>query len=330
MLYRGMNTTLEARLIDNSLQPVPFQPVNWTWSANGTSGLAQADVNGVFKIPLNISKSHDLGNFSMTFGFPGTQRLKSSSVTQALWVVSRTFINLEATTSGERSSGDVWSVSAQVTDDNRTPSIRDLGQALDGIGENGGRVLLIFEGTDFDNRQHRRIITELTPNAGSVYHEMLLNPQLLKDDPESFLPDGFGPVNVILRFEENLPHEGCVALEEWMLSMQGAWDPCTSIPNNEHFRRELQYNVDGFYLRGRTTLDVDDQIVYTSEVNPVTGEVVEKPMTVTGRLTDELGGNLSNRDIQISYQMTGSAADVLHNVKLDVQIKKDILRLIAH
>ena len=310
VLYRGMNTTLEARLIDNSLQPVPFQPVNWTWSANGTSGLAQTDVNGVFKIPLNISKSHDLGNFSMTFGFPGTQRLKSSSVTQALWVVSRTFINLEATTSGERSSGDVWSVSAQVTDDNRTPSIRDLGQALDGIGENGGRVLLIFEGTDFDNRQHRRIITELTPNAGSVYHEMLLNPQLLKDDPESFLPDGFGPVNVILRFEENLPHEGCVALEEWMLSMQGAWDPCTSIPNNEHFRRELQYNVDGFYLRGRTTLDVDDQIVYTSEVNPVTGEVVEKPMTVTGRLTDELGGNLSNRDIQISYQMTGSAADV--------------------
>ena len=39
-----------------------------------------------------------------------------------------------------------------------------------------------------------------------------LNPQLLREDPESFLPDGFGPVNVILRFEENLPNEGCQEL----------------------------------------------------------------------------------------------------------------------
>jgi len=308
-LYRGMNTTLEAKLIDNANQAVPFQPVNWTWSANGTSGLAQTNQQGIFKIDLNISKSHDLGNFSMSFGFPGTSRLKSSSVSQNLWVVSRTFINIESTTSGERSSGDVWSVSAQVTDDNRTPSIRDLGQALDGQGENGGKVLLIFEGTDFENRQHRQIMSTLYPNAGSVYHEMLLDPQLLQDDPQSFLPDGFGPVNVILRFEENLPHEGCVALEEYMLGMQGAWDPCSSVPNNEHYRREMQYNVDGFYLKGRTTLDVDDQIVYTSEVNPVTGEVIEKPMTITGRLTDELGGNLSNRNILVSYQMTGSAVE---------------------
>ena len=28
-----------------------------------------------------------------------------------------------------------------------------------------------------------------------------LNPQLLKNDPAGFLPDGFGPVNVILRFQ---------------------------------------------------------------------------------------------------------------------------------
>ena len=33
-----------------------------------------------------------------------------------------------------------------------------------------------------------------------------------RQDPDSFLPDGFGPVNIILRFEENLPNEGCEAL----------------------------------------------------------------------------------------------------------------------
>ena len=54
---------------------------------------------------------------------------------------------------------------------------------------------------------------------------------------------------------------------------------------------------------------MDDQIVYTSEVNPEPGEVIEKPMTITGRITDELGGTLSNRNIQVSYQMTGSAVE---------------------
>ena len=52
---------------------------------------------------------------------------------------------------------------------------------------------------------------------------MLLDPQLLRDDPQSFLPDGFGPVNVIIRFSENL-HEGCEPIDQEMLSISGAWD----------------------------------------------------------------------------------------------------------
>ena len=56
------------------------------------------------------------------------------------------------------SSGDIWQFSAQVTDDNRTPNptVFDSGQALDGCGVNGGEVLIIFEGTDFEDRTHRQ------------------------------------------------------------------------------------------------------------------------------------------------------------------------------
>ena len=37
-------------------------------------------------------------------------------------------------------------------------------------------------------------------------------------------------------------------------------------------------NANGFNLIGRTVMSVDDQIVYTSEVDLLTGEVVPKPM----------------------------------------------------
>jgi len=310
-LYRGQNTTVEARLIDNALQPVRDTSVRWTWSANGTSEMTRTDQNGIFSVDLNISKMHDLGNFSIEYEFPGSSRLKGSSSSEDMWVVSRTLVSLQSTTPNLRSSGEIWEFTAQVTDDNRTPVVRDLGQALDGNGSNGGDVLVIFEGTDFDNRQHRQIVAALQPNAGTIHHEMMLDPQLLRDDPESFLPNGFGPVNVYLRFGENLPHEGCEDIDELMLLAQGAWDPCTQIPNSEHFRREMRYNVDGFSLVGRTSLLVDDQIVYTSEVDPNTGMVIEKPMTITGRLTDELGGNLSYRSIRISYEMQGSDAGII-------------------
>ena len=69
-------------------------------------------------------------------------------------------------------------------------------------------------------------------------------------------------------------------------------------------------NANGFSLIGRTTLVVDDQIVYTSEVNPLTGKVEEKDMVVTGQLIDELGTNLSNRKIRVQYEMVNGDGGV--------------------
>jgi hypothetical protein len=304
-LYRGQNTTIEARLIDNAYQPVRDAPVNYTWSADGTNDIAITDHNGVFAVNLTIGELHELGNFTLSYSYPGDPIRHGSSSEIYLWVVSRTLISLQSATSGAMSSGDTWEFSAQVTDDNRTPNptVFDPGQALDGCGDNGGEVLIIFEGTDFEDRTHRQIVEATCPSAGSIYHDITLDPQLLRDDPESFLPDGFGPVNVILRFGENLPHEGCEPLEADMLRTSGAWDPCAQIVNSEHYRKVLQFNVQGFYLVGRTNLVVDDQIVYTSEIDPNTGQPIEKPMIVTGQLLDELGGNLSFRAIRIEYQM---------------------------
>ena len=304
-LYRGQNTTIEARLIDNAYQPVRDAPINYTWSADGTNDIAITDHNGVFAVNLTIGELHDLGNFTLSYSYPGDPFRHGSSSEVYLWVVSRTLISLQSATSGAMSSGDTWEFSAQVTDDNRTPNptVFDPGQALDGCGDNGGEVLIIFEGTDFEDRTHRQIVEATCPSAGSIHHDITLDPQLLRDDPESFLPDGFGPVNVILRFGENLPHEGCEPLEADMLRTSGAWDPCAQIVNSEHYRKVLQFNIQGFYLVGRTNLVVDDQIVYTSEIDPNTGQPIEKPMIVTGQLLDELGGNLSFRAIRIEYQM---------------------------
>jgi hypothetical protein len=135
-----------------------------------------------------------------------------------------------------------------------------------------------------------------------------LNPQLLRDDPDSFLPDGFGPVSVYLRFRETLPNEGCEVLAVEYLSMQGKWDPCVDQIGNDHFRVQMAYNANGFALIGRTSLDVDDQIVYTSEIDPLTGEIVPKPMIVTGQLTDELDTNLTFRNVRVNYEMVNSPA----------------------
>ena len=73
----------------------------------------------------------------------------------------------------------------------------------------------------------------------------------------------------------------------------------------------MQFQVDGFSLIGRTQLSVDDQIVYTSEIDPTTGQAIEKPMIVTGQLTDELGSNLSNRAIRITYEMVDDSLGVI-------------------
>ncbi len=133
-----------------------------------------------------------------------------------------------------------------------------------------------------------------------------LNPQLLREDPESFLPDGFGPVTVYLRFEENLPNEGCMILEPSWLDRPAAWDECITIPGNDEFRVKMPYNANGFALIGRTDLTVDDQIVYTSDFNEDTNEFEIKPMIVTGNLTDELGTPMTDRNIRVSYEMVNS------------------------
>ena len=83
------------------------------------------------------------------------------------------------------------------------------------------------------------------------------------------------------------------------------------IVNSDHYRKVMQFQVDGFSLIGRTQLSVDDQIVYTSEIDPNTGQAIEKPMIVTGQLTDELGSNLSNRAIRITYEMIDSSLGVI-------------------
>ena len=356
-LYRNTSTTIQAKLIDNSLQPVRNVPVNYTWSADGRTGVNYTDDNGFFEIPFNISAADDLGDFTLQFEFAGTPLLKGNTMVQQVWVVSRTYLSVDSTSSNLRQSGDIWDFTAQVTDDNTT-SIRDSGgSALDGAeSPNGGLVDVIFEGVDFNGVTHRQIVATVRPSAGIItlpepasdsshlcYYDgngdgfadrdlnqdgildrletsttfngrtgclkadiSPLNAISLRDDPESFLPDGFGPVNVILRFEENLPNEGCASLDPAALGIQGAWDPCLSVPGNDHFRLKMTNNANGFSFIGRTALSVDDQIVYTSEISPITGEVIPKPMIVTGQLQDELGTNLTNRKIRVNYEMVNS------------------------
>ncbi len=272
--------------------------------------------------------------------------LKGTTVSQSVWVVSRTYMQVISTEDNLRRSGDKWDFTAQVSDDNKT-AVRDAGGTALSGGETpyGGLVDVIFEGTDFQGTLHRQVVATLAPNAGVIslpevepdgshlcfydgngdgtpdrdvdgdgleVEESIgclksnispLNPSLLRADPESFLPDGFGPVNVILRFQETLPNEGCQPLDVTYLGIQGAWDPCTSVPGNDHFRLTLTNNANGFNLIGRTVMTVDDQIVYTSEIDPLTGEVVPKPMIVTGQLSDELGVNLTDRSIRVNYEM---------------------------
>ena len=125
-----------------------------------------------------------------------------------------------------------------------------------------------------------------------------LNPQVLSNDPAGFLPDGFGQVNVILRYQETLPNEGCQPLDPDIdiRTLGGAWDPCTFVANSEQYRIFMPNIGNGFNLIGQTFIDApDEQIVYTSEFNPLTGQNVEKPMIISGRLYDQLGNNLTNR-----------------------------------
>ena len=64
-LYRNTSTFIEARLVDNSLQPVRDAPVNWTTSLD--SGTNYTDSNGVFKVDFDIETNDPLGNFTLQF-----------------------------------------------------------------------------------------------------------------------------------------------------------------------------------------------------------------------------------------------------------------------
>ena len=251
-LYRNTNTTIQAKLVDNSLQPVRNAAVNYTWSFDGRTGVNFTDNNGFFEIPFNVSATDALGNFTLQFEYAGTSLLKGTTVSQSVWVVSRTYMQVISTEDNLRRSGDKWDFTAQVSDDNKT-AVRDAGGTALSGGETpyGGLVDVIFEGTDFQGTLHRQVVATLAPNAGVIslpevepdgshlcfydgngdgtpdrdvdgdgleVEESIgclksnispLNPSLLRADPESFLPDGFGPVNVILRFQETLPNEGC-------------------------------------------------------------------------------------------------------------------------
>ncbi|MBT5736589.1 MAG: DUF4129 domain-containing protein, partial [Euryarchaeota archaeon] len=351
-LYRNTTNLVQAKLLDNSGQAVPNAPVNYTWSFDGRTGINYTDDRGFFEIPFEIEGADSLGNFTLQFEYPGSSNLKGSTVSQSIWVISRTNITVTTTSDNIRQSGDKWDFTALITDDaasGTTPT------NLNGANSpNGGLVDVIFEGTDFNGVAYRQVVATIAPSAGFLtlpsqqpdnshlcYYDgnddgfadrdtdknglsreesvgclkaniSPLNPSSLKSDPAGFLPDGFGPVNVILRFEENLPNEGCSMLDPNtnIRTLGGSWDPCSSIPNSEQYRVLMTNNANGFSLIGRTSLIVDDQIVYTSEVNPATGQVEEKDMEVTGQLQDELGTNLSNRKVRVQYEMVNGDSGV--------------------
>ena len=359
-LYRNTSTVIQAKLVDNSLQPVRNAPVNYTWSFDGRTGVNYTDDNGFFEVPFTINSTDSLGNFSLEFEYPGSNLLKGSSVNQYIWVISRTNISVtdilprqvQEEFGNFRVSGDSWNFVAQITDDGANdPSITPVN--LNGAqAPTGGLVDVIFEGTDFQGNTYRQLVATIAPegagqltlpepipgagdshlcyfdgnndefsdwdtnqdgvvsreeSVGCLRADILpLTPFKLAQDPAGFLPNGFGPVNVILRYQESLPNEGCLPFSDDLdiRTLGGAWDSCTFIPNNEKFRVFMPNIENGFNLIGTTFIDAQDEvIVYTGEFDPQTNQYEDKPMILTGRLYDELGNNLTSRIVSAQYTM---------------------------
>ena len=359
-LYRNTSTVIQAKLVDNSLQPVRNAPVNYTWSFDGRTGVNYTDDNGFFEVPFTINSTDSLGNFSLEFEYPGSKLLKGSSVSQYIWVISRTNISvtdllprqIQDEFGNFRVSGDSWNFVAQITDDGANdPAITPVN--LNGAqAPTGGLVDVIFEGTDFQGNTYRQLVATIAPegagqltlpepvpgagdshlcyfdgnndqfsdwdtnqdgivsreeSVGCLRADILpLTPAKLAQDPAGFLPNGFGPVNVILRYEESLPNEGCqpFAADLDIRTLGGAWDSCTFIPNNEKFRVFMPNIENGFNLIGTTFIDApDEEIVYTGEFDPQTNQYEDKPMILSGRLYDELGNNLTSRIVSAQYTM---------------------------
>ena len=166
---------IQARLVDNSLQPVRNAPVNYTWSFDGRSGVNYTDDNGFFEIPFQINSTDSLGNFSLEFEYPGSKLLKGSQVSQSIWVISRTNITVtdllprqvQEESGNYRQSGDKWNFVAQITDDGANdPAITPVN--LNGATTpNGGLVDVIFEGTDFNGNTYRQLIATVSHKLGS-------------------------------------------------------------------------------------------------------------------------------------------------------------------
>ena len=113
---------------------------------------------------------------------------------------------------------------------------------------------------------------EIVPSSGQARKEFLLNPADIRLMKDSYLPDGYGPVTGHLRYVEDLPHEGCLEnrtqLEDsGLLNLQGAWDPCTSIPLSNDFRITMPYYNDGggFMLVSRPLTSLPDIVAFPSE-----------------------------------------------------------------
>ena len=359
-LYRNTSTVIQAKLVDNSLQPVRNAPVNYTWSFDGRTGVNYTDDNGFFEVPFTINSTDSLGNFSLEFEYPGSKLLKGSAVSQYIWVISRTNISVtdllprqvQEEFGNFRVSGDSWNFVAQITDDGANdPGITPVN--LNGAqAPTGGLVDVIFEGTDFQGNTYRQLVATIAPegagqltlpepipgaadshlcyfdgnndqfsdwdtnqdgvvsreeSVGCLRADILpLTPAKLAQDPAGFLPNGFGPVNVILRYEETLPNEGCQPFAEDLdiRTLGGAWDSCTFIPNSEKFRVFMPNIENGFNLIGTTFIDApDEEIVYTGEFDPQTNQYEDKPMILSGRLYDELGNNLTSRIVSAQYTM---------------------------
>ena len=69
-LYRNSSTVIQAKLEDNSGQPVRNAPVNYTWSFDGRTGVNYTDENGYFDVPFTINSTDALGNFTLDFEYP--------------------------------------------------------------------------------------------------------------------------------------------------------------------------------------------------------------------------------------------------------------------
>ena len=99
-LYRGVNRTVEVELVDNSLQPLREVPVTYSWNADGTNGLTSTDKNGYSG---SISQSDRITRWvlvTLTYEYTGDALHQSSTGQTELWVVSRTFIDLQSSVSG--------------------------------------------------------------------------------------------------------------------------------------------------------------------------------------------------------------------------------------